>query len=265
MAFPEPVIKQPAEHQGDAPMDSLRKALVAATPSFPIKQIFAGPIRSFALSDHGGVASTVWPLGSCGHGDSAFFSRPGLTTDEAAQKLFSDQPFDASLAMAAINSALPTDGLITENINARDLIIREASGGVLGLIGHFCFLEKFRPHFADILVFELNPQPGDIPASEIPTRLREVDVVAVTGTTLINGTIDTILDSVRPDARIVMLGPSTPLAPVLLEHGIHAICGTVVDDPEVVARNAMLAGSPHDHCGTRQIVLTDSASREQTA
>lgn len=246
-------------------MDSLRKALVAATPSFPVRRIFAGPIRSFALSQHGGVASTVWPEGHCGHGDAAFFSRPGLTSDEAAQKLLSGQPFDASLAMAAINSALPLDNLVTENINARDLIIREASGGVLGLIGHFCFLEKFRPHFANLLVFELNPQPGDIPASEIPKRLREADVVAVTGTTLINGTIDTILAAVRPDARVVMLGPSTPLAPVLLEHGIHAICGTVVDDPDIVARNAMLAGSPHDHSGTRQLVLTQQATREQSA
>lgn len=246
-------------------MDSLRKALVAATPSFPLRQIFAGPLRSFALSHHGGLASTVWPWKNSSHTDSEFFSRPGLTTDEAAQKLFSNQLFEASLAMAAINSALPLDTLTTETINARDLIIREASGGVLGLIGHFCFLEKFRPHFADLLVFELKPQPGDIPASEIPKRLCEADLVAVTGTTLINGTIDTILDSVRPDARVIMLGPSTPLTPILLEYGIHAVCGTVVDDPELVAQTARLAGSPHDHRGMRQLVLTRQAAQEQSA
>lgn len=243
-------------------MDSLRKALIACTPSFPIRQIFAGPLRSFALSHHGGVASTVWPNGHCGHADTGFFGRPGLTSDEAATKLFSTELFDASMAMAAINSALPIDSLVTETINARDLIIREAAGGVLGLIGHFCFLEKFRPHFADILVFELEPQAGDIPASEIPKRLCEADVVAVTGTTIINGTIDGILRAVRPDARVVMLGPSTPLAPILFDHGIHAICGTVVDDPVIVARNASLGGSPHDHTGARHLVLTKEGAKK---
>jgi len=38
----------------------------------------------------------------------------------------------------------------------------------------------------------------------------------------------------RPNAEVVLLGPSTPLSPVLYSHGINVISGTIVTDPKAV-------------------------------
>ena len=67
--------------------------------------------------------------------------------------------------------------------------------------------------------------------------LPQADVVALTGTSLLNQTFDQLIGLCRPDAFRLLLGPSTPLSPVLFDAGIDALSGTWVDDPELVLRS----------------------------
>ena len=232
----------------------LLSSIISTVPSCPVRTISAGPRRSFARSTRGGIASTVMYRTET-EVDVEFFMQSGATARELAEKIKSPNTLEASIAMAIINSALPLDGFSFSSRNARELVLAAPPGCVLALIGHFCFLERLRPHFKDVLVFELNPQPGDLPATEIPRRLREADYVAITGTTLINGTFESVISSVRQDAYSLVLGPSTPFAPLLFDRGIDALCGTSVTDPDIVERHIRLGSSPHDHAGIAQLVL----------
>jgi uncharacterized protein (DUF4213/DUF364 family) len=61
--------------------------------------------------------------------------------------------------------------------------------------------------------------------------LPRADVVGITGSTLTNGTLEGVLALCRPDAFVVLIGPSTPLSPILFNYGVDVLCGTLVDDP----------------------------------
>jgi uncharacterized protein (DUF4213/DUF364 family) len=40
----------------------------------------------------------------------------------------------------------------------------------------------------------------------------------------------------KPGAKVLLLGPSTPLSPILFDYGISVLSGSVVEDPETVLR-----------------------------
>ena len=40
----------------------------------------------------------------------------------------------------------------------------------------------------------------------------------------------------RPEALVLVLGPSTPLSPALFDYGVHLLSGAVVQDVEAVLR-----------------------------
>ena len=62
----------------------------------------------------------------------------------------------------------------------------------------------------------------------------QADVVGITGTAFTNHTIEHLLGLCDPRAYVVILGGTTPLSPVLFDHGISAISGTQVNDPKTV-------------------------------
>ncbi len=59
----------------------------------------------------------------------------------------------------------------------------------------------------------------------------QADVVAITGTSLVNKTFDELIQHCRPDAFVLVLGPTSPLSPVLFDYGVDLIAGTQVIDP----------------------------------
>jgi len=64
----------------------------------------------------------------------------------------------------------------------------------------------------------------------------QANVVAITAMALINHTLDGLLALCRPDALVMVLGPSAPLSPVLFEHGVAIISGARVVDEAAVMR-----------------------------
>jgi len=83
----------------------------------------------------------------------------------------------------------------------------------------------------------LNPRAGDLPAEQAAKVLPEADVVALTGTSLMNRTFDDLIRLCRPDAFVVLLGPSAPLASVMFDLGVDAVSGTLVIDADRVVRS----------------------------
>jgi len=150
---------------------------------------------------------------------------------ELARFLLSDNPIEASLGLAAVNSLLP-DPPAAELIarNASDLILEYGQGKNVAVIGHFPFVEDMADKFSRFWVLEKHPQKGDIDAGRSPVVLPQAEVVAITAVTLSNGTLGDILSHVSPEAVKILVGPSTPMARALFNMGFCALAGSVVDD-----------------------------------
>jgi uncharacterized protein (DUF4213/DUF364 family) len=156
------------------------------------------------------------------------------SASEIVELARSESLLKASVGMAAINAVLEVDESVCTEVNASDIIIREGAGRRVAIVGHFPFIAEVREAVEKLWVLELRPRAGDLPAGRAPEVIPQADVVAITGTALINHTFGELVSLCRPDAYVIVLGGSTPLSPVLFHYGVHAVSGTRVVDISAV-------------------------------
>lgn len=156
---------------------------------------------------------------------------------ELAAWLRSSSTLEASIGMAAFNALLEVDEATCTEVNAERIILERGTGRRVAIVGHFPFVDRVRRAAGECWVVELHPRPGDVSAERAGEVLPQADVVALTGTSLINHTFDGLIHLCRPDAFVILLGPSAPLSPVLFEAGVDGVSGTLVTDPERVLRS----------------------------
>ncbi len=165
-----------------------------------------------------------------------------LSADTLAQMATSDRPPATSIGIATLNALLQQPSADWVDLNAEDVIDRYGAGKNVALVGHFPFIPRLRERVGQLWVLEQRPSDGDLPATAAETVIPQADVVAITGTTLINHTAESLLALCRPSARVLMLGPSTPLSPKLFQFGIDLISGSVVENIPTVL-NAVSQGA----------------------
>jgi uncharacterized protein (DUF4213/DUF364 family) len=111
-------------------------------------------------------------------------------------------------------------------------------------------------------VLEKRPQGEDLPAEAAGEVVPQADIVAISGTTLMNRTFDDLIALCRPDALVLVLGPSTPLSPIMYRYGAQILSGSVVEDIDAVLR-AVTQGANfrqvHRH-GVRLVTMQRPAS-----
>ena len=130
----------------------------------------------------------------------------------------------------------------TTQVNAAEIIIRESQGKNLAIIGHFPFVDRIKPTTRNCWVIEKKPIGDDFPEDAAKKYIPQSDVIAITGTAFINHTIEGLL-SLCPSGSIVMvLGPSTPVSPVLFKYGIACLSGARIID-EDAAINTIQQGA----------------------
>lgn len=168
-----------------------------------------------------------------------------LEVHQAAEGIKSWNFAEASMALAAVNSALNTEERVRA-LHAEDSMDRyytqglDFKGKTVGLIGHLNGPPEMRREAKEVYIIEKSPQEGDYPDSACDWLLPRCDIVIITGSTLINKTLPHLLDLCR-GAYTILTGPSVPLCPALLEQGIDRIAGMVVTDPEGM-KNSVLTG-----------------------
>lgn len=140
---------------------------------------------------------------------------------------------ERSIGFAALNALIQPELNRCVPLNAESLILELGTGKHVAIVGHFPFVPKVREVAGICSVLELNPSPGDLPASAATEVLPKADIVAITGMSLVNGTFEELIALCSPDAFVLLLGATTPLTPVLFGYGIDAISGTVVEDIDV--------------------------------
>ena len=182
---------------------------------------------------------------------------------ELARMCYSERIPEAAIGMAAINSLLDVDDKRCQELNARELLIEKGRGKAVAIVGHFPFVPQLRQEVRELWVIEKNPQEGDSPEGESEALVPLADVVAITGTAFTNHTIDGLLALCSPGAFVVVLGDTSPLSPVLFEHGVDAISGTVVVDPDPAMRCVSEGANYRQIKGVRQLTMTKESWRDQ--
>ena len=204
----------------------------------PVREVRVSPFWTAVLSRGCGLASTVGPRH---HEHGAIFvgeagSLVGRSALELTGLVHSESTLEAGIGLAAINSLVEVDETRCADLNAGDLLVDRGRGKKVALVGHFPFVPALREAAGRLWVIELHPQPGDVGAEEAEAILPEVDIAAITGSAFINHTMERLLSLCRPDTLVVVLGPSTPLSPVLFDYGVDVIAGTRVVDAGVALR-----------------------------
>lgn len=204
----------------------------------PAREVRVGRFWTAVLSRGCGLASTVGPE-VYEHG-AVYVREAGRLAGRSALELtglaHSKSTLEAGIGLAAINSLLDVDETHCVELNAAELLIDRGRGKKVALVGHFPFVSALREAAARLWVLELRPRPGDAGAEEAETIVPQADIVAITGSAFINHTIEQLLGLCRPGTLVVVLGPSTPLSPVLFDYGVDVIAGTRVVDVDVALR-----------------------------
>ncbi len=216
------------------PLDDLLNGLDVDAP---VRSVLVGAHWTVVCSHHCGMASTLMDNHAHGHSQVRGVGRlQTKTARELAEYARSDNPLEASIGVAAINSLLAVDESSAVEINAVEVLIEHGRGKNVVLVGHFPFIPKLRPAVGQLWVLEQRPAEGDYPADAAGDLIPQADVVAITSTALINHTLDGLLALCQPKALVMMLGPSTPLSPLFFNHGVNILSGSRIVDEAAVLR-----------------------------
>jgi len=151
----------------------------------------------------------------------------GRELDEVLSWIGGSPTVASSVGLAAANALLqpPEEAFAGDLLAALDL----QPGERVVTVGRFRPME---PQLARTGI-ELEVIARGAPA----TPLRDCDVALITATSIINNTLDGLLEEMSDAREVVILGPSTPHAPgVFADSPVTLIAGSAIADPEKVRR-----------------------------
>lgn len=202
----------------------------------PVRDICQGAFQTAVWTRTCGLASTPHDPGS--HHSRFAVGSAGLLLERCAGDVAlmakSSSQNEAAIGMACINSLLEVKEQDCVELNAGDLLMQKGENRRVAIIGHFPFVPALRKVAKELWVIEKNLHEGDVPESEAGSLLPQADVVGITGSAFINNTIDSLLKMTSSKAYVVVLGGTAPLSSILFDHGVNAVSGTLVIDPECV-------------------------------
>jgi uncharacterized protein (DUF4213/DUF364 family) len=224
----------------------------------PLRDVIIGAHWTAVLTLQCGLASTMQdPYAHEGPSVRDAGKLIAKTTVELLQLVRSESLMEASVGMATINSLMEIDEALCSEVNAFDILAEQGAGNEVAVVGHFPFVPKLKEIARKLWVIEQRPRAGDLEADKAADILPRCQVVGITGAAFINHTVESLLELCR-DAFVMLLGPTTPLTPVLFDYGVDAVSGTrVVDEARVVRHAKEGATFPQlRHAGVRLLTMT---------
>jgi uncharacterized protein (DUF4213/DUF364 family) len=242
-------------------LDSLISSL---SGNSPVRQVHTCVFWTAVLSKHCGLASTFHER----HPEHRPVRNAGnltkLSALELAQYARSDNVLEASIGMATINSLIDIDETRCVGENAFDVLARKGRNRNVAVVGHFPWIPKLRKIAGTLWVIEQRPQEGDLPAEAAEEVLPQADVIGITGTSFENHTVDRLLDLSR-DSFVVMLGPTTPLSPVLFDYGVDILAGTKVVEPDKTISSISQGAIFRQVEGVRLVTMAKERKSDRTS
>jgi hypothetical protein len=164
---------------------------------------------------------------------------------DVAQWIRSWDMHEAIIGQAAINSVLNQHHLknatlqalphhpIAANLAVFDYFLPHLKGQKVTIVGRYPHLEKYEG-FLDLTVIERYPSAeNDVLDSACEFILPQSDWVFLTATSLTNKTFPRLAE-LSKSAHTVLMGPSVPWLPELVEFHIDFLAGVTVEEPHVL-------------------------------
>ena len=180
--------------------------------------------------------------------------------------VFSDDTLERSIGMALVNalnhrraSRMPEDSAPGGELST---FLGLTNGSRISMVGYFPpVAARFEEAGAEVRVLDRDRLMGV--ESEFLDALEQwPDVLVVTAATLLNGSFERFADVLTPAARIVVLGPTTPMVPeAFAPYPIAMLGGMVVRTAEPVisaVRQAALTPALQQYC--RKVYWTPADS-----
>ncbi|WP_243153048.1 DUF364 domain-containing protein [Sporotomaculum syntrophicum] len=168
----------------------------------------------------------------------------GATLQEVASCIKSWNFVEASVGLAAINAyynnprVARANGVeFSDSQRVEDRIFdpfimsqNDVRGKKVAVVGHFPHLESLLEPICDFSLFEWEPEDGDYPFSACEYIIPECDYVFLSYICVINKTLPRLLELAGRAKQVTLVGPGTPLAPVLFDYGVGDLSGFMIKD-----------------------------------
>lgn len=178
---------------------------------------------------------------------------------------FSGNPLQRTLAIAMLNALSetcrranlfgPHEYLVGADPLDDETIPPDSYTVVIGAL--LPYLKMLRTQQRRYGILELDPRtlkeeekPHYIQPADTPGAIAQADTLLVTGTTLINDTLEGILSHRKAGAKVILVGPTASLFPdALFANGIHSLGGITVTDADGLLDIIAEAGSGYHFYG----------------
>lgn len=227
-------------------IDELLRESGEALSARSVADVRIGLTYSAVLLDDGGcgVAGTVAEGSGTGCTRLAEAGELiGRNALDLARLATGPDPVASTVGMAAINAVVNRGGEAGPDL----LDLLPVDGAQVGMIGFFGpYVKALRERARELHVFERKPGvAGVLPDWAAERILPDCDVVIITSLTLVNKTLDHLLELAQ--GEVAVLGPTTPMSSVLASFGVSHLLGAVVENARGVLEVVSQAG------GTRRL------------
>jgi uncharacterized protein (DUF4213/DUF364 family) len=233
-------------------------SILATIPKnpIPLRKVIIGVHWTLVCSRYCGLGSTLVGCGPHGHSPMRDVGElHQKSAQELAQWVLSDNLLEASVGMAALNSLIEVDESRLDRVNASEVIACESKGKNLVVVGHFPFVDRIKPITRNCWVIEKRPFGDDYPEEAAQEFIPQANVIAITGTAFINHTIEVLLSLCSPESLVMVLGPSTPLSPLLFDYDISFLSGSRVIDEDAAVTTIQQGASLPQVKGVRLVTM----------
>jgi len=223
---------------------------------YPVRSVHTCVFWTAVITKHCGLSSTFRDEGpSHDRGVRGVGNLTRKAALELAEYAKSESLLEASIGMATINSLIDIDESRCIEKNAFEIILEKGQGKNVAIVGHFPWIPRLREKVKNLWVLEQRLREGDLPAKQADRILPQCDVVGITGTSFINHTLEGLLNLCK-EAYVLLIGPTSPISPILFDYGIDAICGIKVVDPGKVIRSISEGATFKEVTGVRLLTLS---------
>jgi uncharacterized protein (DUF4213/DUF364 family) len=215
-----------------------------------ISNIIMSPYWTLVTLGASGIGATLGYQPECGAAlkDAILRSRAPALLDLA----FSKDLAEASVGIATLNSIISR---YVEPGKAKRGMLPRARDKKIALIGRFPFVERLKQLTSQVWTISSSLGEGEYPESEAEHILHVADVSVISGSAIVDHSLERYLKWAEPSYTIVF-GPSTPLSPLLFKYGADQIGGVkVMNETQVATVIATGAEDISDCTGIAPIVM----------